>query len=364
MVKEKQAVNNDFYHEPFIFKESEKDMHDLVASLFTKRIRDYDMPDGIEAPTNLRAYNGTTDLDDHLTVFMGTIDVHKLPKPAWCRFFHITLSGKAKFCKETLHMVDRSDVVVSGAFISGLRSGRLFKDLIAKSSARHLDNYKVPNDTFTSLIKSPTETLATSDGKAMLFLSPRMFATANRKDQMNYYEFHEDHGHDTNNCIDLQKEIEACVRKGPMAYLAKGAKSNDNCQANQPAPLPYNVILRLSRLTKLCAIASTLHSLMKFRTEEGIAIVSGEKLQTNICNQISQKRDYPEDARGIDGVEHIVVNDEHSVQTLAIATNLPKLLKEKIRELLCFNQDIFAWTPADMTGILRELAKHKLNIHP
>nr|GEU71194.1 hypothetical protein [Tanacetum cinerariifolium] len=298
MVKEKQAVNNDFYHEPFIFKESEKDMHDLVASLFTKRIRDYDMPDGIEAPTNLRAYNATTDLDDHLTVFMGTIDVYKLPKPAWCRFFHITLSGKARFCKETLHMVDRSDVVVSGAFISRLRSRRLFKDLIAKSTTsledlftqthnfirvedannenhrrdphretkQHLTYKDFPRSKGTHMFP------ATSDGKAMLFLSPRMFAPANRKDQMNYYEFHEDHGHDTNNCIDLQKEIEACVRKGPIAYLAKGAKSNDNCQANQPDPLPYNVILRLSRLTKLCAIASTLHSLMKFRTEEGIAI--------------------------------------------------------------------------------------------
>nr|GEU71190.1 reverse transcriptase domain-containing protein [Tanacetum cinerariifolium] len=57
MIKGKQAVNNDFYHEPFIFKESKK---------------------------------------------------------------------------ETLHIADRSDVMVSGAFISGLHPGRLFKDLIAK----------------------------------------------------------------------------------------------------------------------------------------------------------------------------------------------------------------------------------------
>ncbi|GJV13567.1 gag protein [Tanacetum coccineum] len=38
----------------------------------------------------------------------------------------------ARFSKETLHMADRSDIMVSEAFISGLRPGRLFKDLIAK----------------------------------------------------------------------------------------------------------------------------------------------------------------------------------------------------------------------------------------
>lgn len=37
-----------------------------------------------------------------------------------------------RFSKETLHMADRSDVMVSRAFISGLQPGRLFKDLIAR----------------------------------------------------------------------------------------------------------------------------------------------------------------------------------------------------------------------------------------
>ncbi|PWA89901.1 gag protein [Artemisia annua] len=188
--KKRSELNNDFYHEPFVFKEAEKDVRDLIASPFTKRIRDYDMPDGIKVPTNLRTYDGTTDPDDHLTVFMGTMDIHKLPEPAWCRFFQITLSGAARFwydnlapgsidgfyqlrdkfranflqqrrfqktqaeilgirqrpeeslkdyvarfSKETLHMADHSDAMVSGAFISGLRPGRMFKDLIAKPPA-------------------------------------------------------------------------------------------------------------------------------------------------------------------------------------------------------------------------------------
>ncbi|GJU83749.1 hypothetical protein Tco_1286114 [Tanacetum coccineum] len=103
---------------------------------------------------------------------------------------------------------------------------------------------------------------------------------------------------------------------------------------------------------------------LKFITKEGITIVRGERLQTNICNQISQKRDHLEETNDTGGVEHIIVNEEHSEQTLAITSNLPKTLKEKLRELLHSNKDIFVWTPADMTSIPRELAKHRLNIHP
>ncbi|GJZ66820.1 hypothetical protein Tco_0630060 [Tanacetum coccineum] len=38
----------------------------------------------------------------------------------------------ARFGKETLHMVDRSGGMMTGAFISGLRPGRAFKELIAQ----------------------------------------------------------------------------------------------------------------------------------------------------------------------------------------------------------------------------------------
>ncbi|GJT31845.1 gag protein [Tanacetum coccineum] len=131
--------------------------------------------------------DGLSDLDDYLTKFMGTMDVHKLLEPAWCRTFRITLCRAvrfwydnlspesidsfhqlrekfranflqqrrfqktqaeiigirqreeeylkhylARFGKETLHMIDRSDGMITGAFISGLRLGRAFKELIAQ----------------------------------------------------------------------------------------------------------------------------------------------------------------------------------------------------------------------------------------
>ncbi|GKA93072.1 hypothetical protein Tco_0815058 [Tanacetum coccineum] len=80
--------------------------------------KEYDMPDGLKVPANLKAYDGMSDPDDHLTVFMD----------------ESLKDYVTRFSKETLHMADRSDVMVSGAFISGLRPERLFKDLIARPS--------------------------------------------------------------------------------------------------------------------------------------------------------------------------------------------------------------------------------------
>ncbi|PWA52875.1 gag protein [Artemisia annua] len=194
--KHKDTSKNIFYDSPFVFKEAEKNVRDLVTSPFTKRIRDYDMPNGLKVPTNLKTYDGLSDPDDHLTMFMGTMDVHKLPEPAWCRFFQITLSGAARFWydnlppgsidnfhelrnkfrnnfmqqrrfkktqaeilgirqhadeslkdyfarfgNETLHMTDRSDGMMTGAFISGLRPGKLFKDFIARPPTSLEDMY-------------------------------------------------------------------------------------------------------------------------------------------------------------------------------------------------------------------------------
>ncbi|PWA50478.1 retrotransposon gag domain-containing protein [Artemisia annua] len=342
--KHKTGSNAAFYNESFTFVETERSVRDLVASPFTARIRDYDMPDGLKVPTNLRTYDGTTDPDDHLTIFMGTMDVHKLPEPAWCRFFHITLCGAARFWydnlssgsinsfhelrdkfrtnflqqrrfqktqaeilgirqrsdeslreylgrfgKETLHMTDRSDGMMTGAFISGLRPGRFFKDLIARppksmedlfiqahnfiradeanienrlrdsrwAENRHGQSYRDtsrrqrdrhvtrPNGrpgerssthkpTFTPLLKTPAEIYATSEGKSLLRPPPRMFAPAHRRDRTRYCEFHNDHGHDTNDCVDLRKEIETCIRNGRLSHLARGAKTHNNSQGATP----------------------------------------------------------------------------------------------------------------------------------
>ncbi|GJS21475.1 hypothetical protein Tco_0450107 [Tanacetum coccineum] len=53
--KGKGTQNMEFYHQPFVFNEPNRDTKDLVASSFTNCIREYDMPDGLKVPVNLKA---------------------------------------------------------------------------------------------------------------------------------------------------------------------------------------------------------------------------------------------------------------------------------------------------------------------
>nr|GEX51306.1 hypothetical protein [Tanacetum cinerariifolium] len=277
--KGRPMVTNDFYHETFIFKERDRDVRDLVASSFTTRIQDYDMPDGIKVPTNLRTYDGTIDLEDHLTVFIRTIDVHKLLEPACIDGFHqlrdkfkanflqqqrfqktqVEILGirqrpdellkdyVARFNKETLHMVDRSDVVVSAAFISGLRPGRLFKDLIAKPPTSMEDLFTQTKN----FIRPEDANNENQEKKTMQPLTSQLIGFAGKVSwplglitlPITLYDYR---GH---------------INKTVMAdFMVVRASS------------PYNITLGRPGMIKFSAVTSTLDALGKFQTEKGITV--------------------------------------------------------------------------------------------
>ncbi|XP_074561116.1 uncharacterized protein LOC141817345, partial [Curcuma longa] len=82
------------------------------------------------------------------------------------------------------------------------------------------------------------------------------------------------------------------------------------------APSSYNIILGRPTLSAFSAVVSTYHQKMKFPV--------GDK----------------------------------------VAAGLPPELKEKIGACLLRNQDIFAWTPEDITSISPSIAVHRLNVVP
>ncbi|GJU61795.1 hypothetical protein Tco_1243630 [Tanacetum coccineum] len=307
------------------------------------------------------------------------------------------------------------------------------------SPIRPNERSSVHRPTYIPLIKSLAEIYATSEGKYALRSSSKMFAPVYRMDHTRYCEFHNDHGHDTKDCVNLRKEIETCIRNGRLSHLAKGAKIQnssqnpipsgatekgknqtywkqkvvapkagneilvidegwspphyqenglrhnadisftsddpvtDHCSSDDPlldnetkaslrlltSPLvgflgqvlwPLKVIIApftFSDYTEKGTIASMIHSLIKFPLKSGIAIIRGDVPHKSICLQISRKRER-----------------ECERKSVGIGTSLPTRIKQELRRILCENKDIFAWSPSDMTGILRELAEHKLNIHP
>ncbi|GJV84798.1 retrotransposon protein, putative, ty3-gypsy subclass [Tanacetum coccineum] len=71
----------------------------------------------------------------------------------------------------------------------------------------------------------------------------------------------------------------------------------------------------------------------------------------------------------VNAKENIIVNEKYPDQTVSIEKQLPEHFKKELPNLLKSNADVFAWTHADMTGILRTImvegkpfnTEHKLN---
>nr|GEW08653.1 reverse transcriptase domain-containing protein [Tanacetum cinerariifolium] len=105
------------------------------------------------------------------------------------------------------------------------------------------------------------------------------------------------------------------------------------------SPYPYNEIIGRPGVRRIQAVSSTSHEMLKFLVDgETITLRSSKIIQLE-CTTVSGPR--------------------------AQQPVIDQATAEKIQELcglLRRNLDIFAWNPADMTGVPRHIAEHRLNI--
>jgi hypothetical protein len=88
-------------------------------------------------------------------------------------------------------------------------------------------------NTFTPITKTPREVLSTEDARYR-FKPPRAMSKSTANKNMNEYcEFHCDKGHDTNDCIQLRKEIEAAIKTGELAHLVRDIKDKKGGKKKQ-----------------------------------------------------------------------------------------------------------------------------------
>ncbi|GKF91271.1 hypothetical protein Tco_0274972, partial [Tanacetum coccineum] len=87
---------------------------------------------------------------------------------------------------------------------------------------------------------------------------------------------------------------------------------------------PYNRIIGWPGVRRIQAVSSTAHGILKFLV--------------------------------------VAIHPEYLEYTIAIDSTLTEEGRKELCCLLRRNLDIFAWKPADMTGVPRHIAEHRLNI--
>ncbi|GJV07739.1 hypothetical protein Tco_1345395 [Tanacetum coccineum] len=259
-----------------------------------------------------------------------------------------------------------------------------------------------------------------------------MLGSRRSRDMSKYCYFYEDHGHDTNDCRQLKSQIEEAVKSGQLSHLVKWikkerAKTSDSQRGEKKeksttlaeAPIlminQEEVCIRdiISKSPTFEGREITFPLVMKgsnssapviikakiFRREVGrvhmdnvllvgfsrekswaigevlleITIGDSPLSRNETLNFVIVRETSPTNTERVlsftDAEEKIIVNNKYPKQIVTIRKQLPKHFKERLRNLLRTNADVFAWTHADMTGIPRTITingkpfntEHKLN---
>ncbi|GJW23825.1 hypothetical protein Tco_0037636 [Tanacetum coccineum] len=124
-------------------------------------------------------------------------------------------------------------------------------------------------------------------------------------------------------------------------------------------------------MQRMGILVSTIHGDIKFHTKKGIGTVLSAD-ESDEGTKRTRKILATNEERVlicVNAEEKIFVNDKYPDQTVTIRKLLPEHFKKELQNLLKSNADVFAWTYADMTGILRTImvegnpfnTEHKLN---
>ncbi|KAL0395033.1 UNVERIFIED_CONTAM: hypothetical protein Slati_4469500 [Sesamum latifolium] len=228
---------------------------------------------GIKIP-NLSEYNGVGDPQDHLDQFLARADLLDISDAAYCKLFRTTLSGKAMvwFNQLPLGTIETFDQL-SQRFLhhfsinkrypktasylftivqhehEGLREeapnyqgrviskgGKIHKDRrdggqkVNNSNEKKVDRrrrsyapkgrrerkHMPPNNLayYTPLSAPRAELLAVAIQQGLVRRPPPMQDNPKRMKYDQFCRFHEDRGHDTEDCYNLRDEIERLVQKG------------------------------------------------------------------------------------------------------------------------------------------------------
>ncbi|GJZ76882.1 reverse transcriptase domain-containing protein [Tanacetum coccineum] len=132
--------------------------------------------------------------------------------------------------------------------------------------------YRGPNHgLLPSLSKSPKEILATEKAARSFEPPPKMFRSKRSRDMSKYCHFHEDYGHDTNDCRHIRTQIQEAVNSGQLLHLVKGikkegTKSSDTPQGENkkdkgkaPAETPILMVSQETHIAKSLAQENTDH---------------------------------------------------------------------------------------------------------
>ncbi|GJR16193.1 reverse transcriptase domain-containing protein [Tanacetum coccineum] len=126
---------------------------------------------------------------------------------------------------------------------------------------------------------------------------------------------------------------------------------------------PYNRIIGRPGVRKIQSVPSTAHGMLKYPVPRGILTLRSSMIILLECTMVPGPEAQPSDI--IQAAKERIKVDIHPKypeQTIAIGFTLIEKGRKALCDLLRLSLYVFAWKPADMTGVPRYIAEHMLNV--
>ncbi|GJT89462.1 reverse transcriptase domain-containing protein [Tanacetum coccineum] len=129
------------------------------------------------------------------------------------------------------------------------------------------------------------------------------------------------------------------------------------------SPSPYNGIIGRPGVRRIWTVPSTTHGMLKFPMAGGTVTLQSSRIIPLECTMVSRPGvPQPVINQVTEEKIQVAIHSEYPEQTIAIGSTLTEEGPKELCGLLRRNLDVFAWKPADMTGVPRHIAEHRLNI--
>nr|GEU76373.1 hypothetical protein [Tanacetum cinerariifolium] len=224
---------------------------------FTPRITRFNYHRRAKLPRNIRVYEGNKNSEDHLSIFSTAAEQEEWPMPIWCKMFRQSLGGAAQNWFNDLDpkSMDRFEELSQKFLEEFLQQKRNAKDPTEIYSIKRRPSEEAQRqntqdggrnvrkgqslhsrrggcrDTFTPLTENPKEILAM---ESINFSPPPPLIGTPEKHNLNKFcDYHEDRGHNTNDCYQLKKQIEEAVASGKLAHLVKDIRQSSQMNGSQ-----------------------------------------------------------------------------------------------------------------------------------
>nr|GEU94672.1 hypothetical protein [Tanacetum cinerariifolium] len=312
-------------------------------------------------PSHIKTYNESEDLEDHLKIIQAAAKTEGWAMPTWCPMFNSTLTGNARVWGE----VAVSNRERRKSFLSWTQQEAKQMQNFKKGSLRNQQRTEWKQDRFTLLTKTPKEILGLDKGKFKP--PPPMMTPVEKRNASKFYEFHGEVGHTTDECMHLKRQIEEMLKAGKLSHLIKELKQNREEDGTE-VPMIFEAEIRGHCVHYMYVDGGSSseilyeHYFNRFRPEISLLVKIGDEEHSTPAWMNYMVVRSPSPYNRIIGRPEVAIHPDYPEQTIVIGSTLTEEGRMEICGLLRCNLDIFSWKPTDMTGVLRHIAEHRLNV--